>query len=404
MSHTLRACALLLLLLAGHPATALADKVRLRSGRVVEGEVREDGDALVVKTGSGIEARIPRDEVLEIERAATPEQELAARQAALAADDLRGHLALVEWCERRGLRSKARGLREAILERWPDEPRTRRELGFVRHEGRWITRHEYMRSLALVPSEDGTSWITPQDAEARAALEEARARAPELRRLVRRAADPAASDAAAVRSELAAVDDLAAVPVLVEALASETLTTRLLAAQELGRRRSQPAARALARSAVEDTRQAGREAALVALEAIAPPGVEGYFLRALTRENPFQRVHAIEAMGRFPDRDAVPALIVHLRESTGGFGRVHVSIETQRAYIEDFELVSGGTGLTAAEVADPKVGTLTEGVQLDTKVIQWERRTTLTVLRRLTGQGFGPDPDQWELWWRERAR
>ena len=399
------------LLLALLATPALADRVKLRSGRVVEGEVREEGEWVIVRTGSGIEARLPRAEVLEVERAATPEQELAARRAALAQDDLRGHLALVEWCEARGLRGRARELREAILVRWPDEPRTRRELGFVRHEERWITRQEYMRSLALVPSEDGTSWITPEDAEAQAALEEARRRAPEVRGLVRRAADPQAADAAAVKSELAAVDDLAAIPVLVEALGSETPATRVLAAQELGRRKSASAAPALARAAIEDPRRAGREAALDALQGIAAtPGgglsaarAERYFVRAFAREHDFQRVHAVEAAARFPSRDAVPGLIVLLRESTGGFGRVHISIETQRAYIEDFELVSGGTGLTVAEVADPKVGTLVEGTQLDTKVIQWERRVVLKVLRGLTGQGFGGDPGEWERWWLEQG-
>lgn len=402
MTRACLPCLLLLLL----PAAALADKVRLRSGRVVEGEVREDGDVLVVRTGAGIEARIPRDQVLEVERAATPEEELAARRAALAADDLRGHLGLVEWCEARGLRSRARELREAILARWPDDPRTRRELGFVRHAGRWITRAEYMRSLALVPTEDGSSWITPEDADARAALDEARARAPELRRMVRRAADPAAADAAAVGSRLQAEDDLAAVPVLVEALQSETLATRMFAARELGRRKSPAAAPALARAAVEDTRHQAREAALDALSGIVVEpgqgGVERYFLRGLERENAFQRVHAIEALGRFPHARAVPALIVHLRESASGFGRVHIAIETQRAYIEDFELISGGTGQTVAEVADPQVGTLVEGTQLDTKVIQWERRLTLQVLERLSGQSLGADPQAWERWWRAR--
>lgn len=41
------------------PVVARADKVHLRSGRVVEGEVREDGDVLVVRTGAGIEAAEP---------------------------------------------------------------------------------------------------------------------------------------------------------------------------------------------------------------------------------------------------------------------------------------------------------------------------------------------------------
>ncbi|MBN1442943.1 MAG: hypothetical protein JXA90_09545 [Planctomycetes bacterium] len=45
--------------------------------------------------------------------------------------------------------------------------------------------------------------------------------------------------------------------------------------------------------------------------------------------------------------------------------RVYVSIITQRAYIADYELVSGGTGYSIIEVADPVVQTFQEGVILD---------------------------------------
>lgn len=45
--------------------------------------------------------------------------------------------------------------------------------------------------------------------------------------------------------------------------------------------------------------------------------------------------------------------------------RVYVSVITQRAYISDYELVSGGTGFAIIEVADPVVSTFQEGVILD---------------------------------------
>jgi general secretion pathway protein D len=45
--------------------------------------------------------------------------------------------------------------------------------------------------------------------------------------------------------------------------------------------------------------------------------------------------------------------------------RVYVSVITQRAYIADYELVSGGTGFQIIEVADPVVATFQEGVILD---------------------------------------
>ncbi len=49
--------------------------------------------------------------------------------------------------------------------------------------------------------------------------------------------------------------------------------------------------------------------------------------------------------------------------------RVYVSVITQRAYIADYELVSGGTGFAIIEVADPVVQTFQEGVILDVEPV-----------------------------------
>lgn len=49
--------------------------------------------------------------------------------------------------------------------------------------------------------------------------------------------------------------------------------------------------------------------------------------------------------------------------------RVYVSVITQRAYIADYELVSGGTGFSIVEVADPVVQTFQEGVILDVQPV-----------------------------------
>ncbi len=68
--------------------------------------------------------------------------------------------------------------------------------------------------------------------------------------------------------------------------------------------------------------------------------------------------------------------------------RVYVSVVTQRAYISDYELVSGGTGFAIIEVADPVVQTFQEGVILDVdptishdkKYITLDVRPTLATL------------------------
>ncbi len=68
--------------------------------------------------------------------------------------------------------------------------------------------------------------------------------------------------------------------------------------------------------------------------------------------------------------------------------RVHTAVVTQRAYIADFELSSGGTGLAIAEVADPIVEVFQEGIVLDVrptishdrKYITLDMRPTLATL------------------------
>lgn len=55
--------------------------------------------------------------------------------------------------------------------------------------------------------------------------------------------------------------------------------------------------------------------------------------------------------------------------------RVFISAITQRAYISDYELASGGTGFVAVEVADPIIQTFEEGVILDVRpTISSDRR------------------------------
>jgi hypothetical protein len=92
---------------------------------------------------------------------------------------------------------------------------------------------------------------------------------------------------------------------------------------------------------------------------------------------------------------------VTLRFESGDFGRAHIVNLTQRAYIKDFELTSGGTGLAIAEVADPVIGTFTEGTVLDVKVRKVEWYSKAAVLQHLTGRDFGINQTAWSNWYRK---
>ncbi len=84
---------------------------------------------------------------------------------------------------------------------------------------------------------------------------------------------------------------------------------------------------------------------------------------AATLLDPFQLSAILRAEEENGRRKLVDAPVV----TAANRQRVSVSVITQRAYISDYELSSGGTGLVVAEVADPIIETFQEGVVLDVR-------------------------------------
>ncbi len=90
-------------------------------------------------------------------------------------------------------------------------------------------------------------------------------------------------------------------------------------------------------------------------------GTGGIF--QLTNLDPFQINAIIRAEGETSKvrRLTAPRVTAANRE------KVFVRVVTQRAYIADYELISGGTGLVVIEVPDPIVETFLEGVVLEVR-------------------------------------
>ncbi len=91
-----------------------------------------------------------------------------------------------------------------------------------------------------------------------------------------------------------------------------------------------------------------------------PGSLSGLTIQATWLE-PFQINVIIRAVQEKLDVRQLTAPIITAHNGQ----RVYVSVITQRAYIADYELVSGGTGFSIIEVADPVVQTFQEGVILD---------------------------------------
>jgi hypothetical protein len=180
---------------------------------------------------------------------------------------------------------------------------------------------------------------------------------------------------------------------------SEAKEARYLAARELAQHKGLLAVRALSRAAVVDRQAPVRAASLVSLKALNDPATPEAFLPYLASPRQNERLQAVSALEQFPSRKAVPALIDTMRMTWTGFGRGFFSQVTERAYISDYELVSGGTGFQIIEVADPVVSKMSEGVVLDVHVQKVELVAHANALRKITGQDFGTDVKRWQEWW-----
>lgn len=192
---------------------AHADRVYLRGGGVLEGQVLSERDGLLeIEVGPG-RVKVPMSRVDRVSSGASALAVYRSRAAALGARDVRGWLALADWAREAGLLTQAREAYERVLALDPDRPEANEALGRVLLAGRWVGRDEAMRARGYVSFEG--LWITPaergailseraaaarerdasREAEARVREAEARARAAEAE--ARRAeADARAASAA----------------------------------------------------------------------------------------------------------------------------------------------------------------------------------------------------------------
>jgi len=175
---------------------------------------------------------------------------------------------------------------------------------------------------------------------------------------------------------------------------------RVLAARQLAAGKSPETARALSRAVVRDRKRAVRAASMSSLATREDLDTGELFVPHLYSSERKHRVRAARSLERFPSAKAVPPLIVNLHAIWADFGRGYFFQGTQRSYIKDYNLVSGGTGFSIVEVADPEVQTLATGIVHDVDIRKVEAKLYARALRNITGQDFGTDARRWQKWWK----
>ncbi|MDQ7779657.1 MAG: hypothetical protein RDV41_08095 [Planctomycetota bacterium] len=166
-SGLVRQWALATLVVAAGSLLCGADTVVLNNGGEIAGIVTEDGDWYVVEMDAGT-ARIRKDEVSSVMRGRTSLHEYRERAAALADDDAAGHYQLGLWCKSEGLKKRARVEFQKAIAADSEHAEARRELGYVRHEGAWMTEDQAMEARGYVKYEG--SWITREERDLQESL------------------------------------------------------------------------------------------------------------------------------------------------------------------------------------------------------------------------------------------
>jgi len=150
----------------------MADTVTLTNGKVLEGRVTEDGDRVVVEMSQG-SVKLNRSQIKSIDTKETPQDEFFRRstdvQKEIKEKELDADAQAEKWFElaefaaqKQLTRQRAELLKKIILING-DHTGARHALGFVLHDGRWLTRGERNQALGLVKLEG--NWVPKEAVE-----------------------------------------------------------------------------------------------------------------------------------------------------------------------------------------------------------------------------------------------
>lgn len=143
-------------------ASATADEVHLKDGRVLSGRVLEDGDRYAVVDRDSKHV-VKKSEVSEIVKKRSFMDDFDDRLAQLPADDAEAIFEFGRWLDENEWASRARLAYQEVLDLDADHRGARRALGYSLYEGAWVSPEELNRRKGLVEFEG--RWYTKHDLE-----------------------------------------------------------------------------------------------------------------------------------------------------------------------------------------------------------------------------------------------
>lgn len=177
----------------------------------------------------------------------------------------KAHARLGAWCEKSGLQAEATAHYTSAVVLAPQEDANWKHLGYVRHEGRWMSREQ------LAAAREEAEAQRKADARWEPLLREWRARQNDK--------DAARKDEAIAK--LAGVSDSRAVPSIMKVFANPAESDQMLAVQLLGQIDSPASTKALAQLAVFSGSEAVRSAAMGSLRHREPRDYAGMLVEMI---------------------------------------------------------------------------------------------------------------------------
>ncbi len=385
------------------PASAMADTVRLRSGEVVEGDVKDLGDRIEVAAKDGALSIRWRD-VDVVLKDKTALDVYREKRAEIGKGDAKALYALALWAERAGLGAQRRECLEAVVAADPEHASARSALGEQKSDGKWLEGAALLAAKGFV-SRDG-AWVLKEEADALSRrAEAAKGLLPPEKRaeeLLKKAAEGTEAAKKFALDALAGLDaDDVRRPAL-RALRRGEPGAREVAARALAKSRDVDVLRPLIGAAVLDRSATVRVAAVESLKEIGDADAVRPIAKAMWSDVPEVRMNAAEALGSFGGGMSVEWVIRRVMATGGPGGRNYIFVGRQESYISDFDVEIA----QASQIGDPVIGVIREGVMLDYRVLatreEWtdvERRVYYNALVRATGKDFGQDAVAWKKWW-----
>jgi hypothetical protein len=150
------------------PALVFADEVYLKGGARFTGRIVEQTETMItVDIGAG-QVGVAVARVEKIVKGRSPLDEYDERAAGLGPQDAGGWRTLGRWASQQGLSAQSRQAYQNVLTVAPDDAEARQALGFVQHDGKWLTEEESYRARGYVKY-DG-EWMTPGEAQSAQAI------------------------------------------------------------------------------------------------------------------------------------------------------------------------------------------------------------------------------------------